>query len=344
MFGRGGLLAFALALCLERPAFGEETHAFRLEYDAPAGCPRAEGFSRAILSSSARAHAAAEGEASTLVAVHIVPEAGGYLGLLGLRRPDGTESTRAVPAASCDEAASALALIAAIAVDPEASVPKAGPGAIGAFDAPAAPVAPPPVAPPPPASPPLPAPPPPREPVERGRDLVAEVFVGGGVVGAVGPKLSPELVLPGIGVGLNGEDAFSPWIALSGHLAESVVASTPRGNAQFERLGARLTACPLRLARGVASFRPCALAELGRHHAKGESTKNAGTVNLTWSALGLVGRGELDLPASLSVGLELGAIFPLLRDSFRFDPDDTVAHTIPSAGFVGGMFAAFRIQ
>jgi hypothetical protein len=104
----------------EKSAKGE-SYAFRLSYEVPAGCPTAEAFSDAVTANSTRVHRASPDETATDIDALASLREGGFLGMLRIRRPDGTESTRSVPAPTCTETVSAMAFIAAITIDPDAA-------------------------------------------------------------------------------------------------------------------------------------------------------------------------------------------------------------------------------
>src|SRR5262245_30548902 len=111
-----------LSLLAPRAAFASDSHAYRLAFAAPEGCPGAADMMRLVEERSARAHAANPIEPAIDFGAQIVEEAGGFLGLLRVRTLDGAETTRAVPATTCAEAVSAMALIVAIVVDPDAAL------------------------------------------------------------------------------------------------------------------------------------------------------------------------------------------------------------------------------
>lgn len=340
---RRGLAALALVL-RARAATAEESHAFRLSYSAPAGCPTREAFLAAIESNSARAHRARAGEAAIEINALVAPEGGGFLGVLRIRRPDGTETTRSVPAATCSEAASAMALIATIAIDPDAAsgAPSgdAVPSQTGAASAP--PVA---------TTAPMPVPTPPptnsgdetlstatknARPIERRWWLGADAGIG--LASGLAPRPSADFSL-GMGVGATQKTLLSPIVLLSGHLAESPTASNQEGTARFQRLAGRITGCPLKLDAAPFSFRPCALFEVGELRAKGTNAENHATVSvpILWLALGATMRGELHLVGPLTLAGEAGALLPLVRDSFYFNPSGTTLYKVGDVGFVGAL-------
>jgi hypothetical protein len=350
---RRGFAAVGLVLLLvDRRASAEESHAFRVAYDAPPGCPSAENFSAAIQSSSAKARSAATGEPAIELLAFVTHQDGGFLGVLRIRRPDGTETTRAVPALTCGEAASAMTLIAAIAVDPDAAIAVASARDDGSAAAetkaeePKVEVKP---------ATPATAPVDPAE--DRAPDRETRLPVhehswwfgtsgSAGIVGAMAPQLTPDFGI-GATAGTTRKSLVTPWIRLSGHFAESAASQTPEGTAHFERLAARLTGCPIavRVALYLSPLvlRPCLLFEAGRLEASGSNTPHQKDVPITWSALGATVRGEFLLVGPLSLGMELGALLPMTHDKFYFDPKQETVYQVGYLGFLGSLELGVRI-
>ena len=90
--------------------------AIRLVYTAPAGCPDDSAFFAGV---AARARAVlVDNAAERMFSVSIVPDqAGGFRGTLAVTTTLGTTTTREVSGASCAEAVTALALVAALAIE-----------------------------------------------------------------------------------------------------------------------------------------------------------------------------------------------------------------------------------
>lgn len=191
----------AVILCASPPALGEGVQSFRLTFAAPAGCSSAAEMTDRIVQISARAHAAGPAEPAFEIGAEVVAEQAGFTGRLRVRTPEATETTRVVPAATCAEVVDAMALIAAMVIDP-GSVVAAGDAEPAATSV--APSLPAPASGPPPVTPqasrPASALPTPGEigPEDGGKraprywlSAVAEV----GLVGALAPELSPDLAL-----------------------------------------------------------------------------------------------------------------------------------------------------
>jgi hypothetical protein len=103
----------------------------RIAYHAPARCPDEAQFLGEVFARTPLARSAAEGEAAREFAVDIADGSDGALsGSLEIHSTDSPVSRRDITATRCDELVSALALMVALAVDPEgASGSALGPAA-----------------------------------------------------------------------------------------------------------------------------------------------------------------------------------------------------------------------
>ena len=114
------------------------------------------------------------------------------------------------------------------------------------------------------------------------------------------------------------------WVAtalrLSLTLARGLDVSTARGDARFRWLVAVAEACPIRLGGPSLAARLCADIEGGALLAEGVNAPEAQSVARPWVAPGLALRGEWLATDALSFELQIGAMMPLLRDSFGFGP------------------------
>jgi hypothetical protein len=113
--------AAATGLAKGASAQHEPTEPIRVEYRAPASCPDADSFTARMRARTDRPRPAAAGEAARTFVVSITTTGPSFAGRLLIRDPDGAEGSRTVRGATCDEVVEALALFAALAVDPLAS-------------------------------------------------------------------------------------------------------------------------------------------------------------------------------------------------------------------------------
>jgi hypothetical protein len=329
--------AFVL-LFSARPATAEE-RPFRIAYQAPAECPPVDAMTSRIVASSARARVANPIEPAVDLGVVVVAENGGFMGYLRVRPVEGNETRRAVPAATCDEVVSALSLIAAIVVDPDAVLTPETPP-----EAPAASTPEPEPAPAPARKESLPEQIAPPDVVERRTPPPRYWFVAAGEVGALG-AISPKLAVDAaIGVGFidTGPSPFAPSVRLSARGAWSADVVSSDGTVSFTRLGGRLSVCPLRARIGPVGLRPCGLLELGWLHASSRNAVDENSPTVFWGAAGATGRGEVLLFDRLVLGLDLGALFPFRHDIFYYLPNHNQAHQVEFAGFVGSFDIGVR--
>jgi hypothetical protein len=70
------------------------------------------------------------------------------------------------------------------------------------------------------------------------------------------------------------------------------------------------------------------LVELGRLHAQGSDVPGAQSHGMVWAGVGAGLRADTDLPAGLTLGVEGGALFPLVRNGFFFEPAEQVVHRV----------------
>src|SRR6478735_9659822 len=116
-------------LCLAVPASATKPgQAFRLEYWANGSCPDAAEFARQIQTRAPRLRLAEADEPALGFYAELVERGGAATGRLTARSPDGREVVREVRGPTCDDVATALALIAALAADPNQPVEDAPPG------------------------------------------------------------------------------------------------------------------------------------------------------------------------------------------------------------------------
>jgi hypothetical protein len=254
----------------------------------------------------------------------------------------GTEPTRReFTAASCAEVGSALALVAALALDPNARTEQLPVHALSA--APSTEPSPAPLLPPPsqplplPSPPPAPSPAPPAPPVPppspRDRYLV---WLGPTAMAAAGYAAEP-LVAVGLSLGARSvRPGFSPGFQLTPLWGKTGTTGPDASGGTFAWAMGRLEGCPLRVALAPPlSFEPCVAAELGAVSAGGASQGIVPViVDRWWLAAGATWSLHLGL-GSWFVRLGGSAMFPLTRDEFVFhDPDRSIHQASPVV--VGG--------
>jgi hypothetical protein len=304
--------------------------AFRVSYSAPPGCPGAAAFEAELLARTARARSAAPDEAARIFVVDIQGGRSGsaMTGRMTVERDGKISDARVLRGKTCGEVSSALALTAALSIDPQARLVLEP---VPAVENPPARQEPPP--PPAPASP-APAPPPrtaPRVEVRLGAGVGLTQIVTPGVmpvVSVVGELASsgPGLLHPAIRVSLHGASN-----ALDGGRA-----------ATFTWIAAQLDLCPLWLLLGSAvEIRPCAAAQAGTLGGVGRTVAEPVSEYGAWWSAGAAAHIAARLSSRIGVDLSGGALVPLLPHHFVFEtPQRDVARTATVSEVVSlGAFA-----
>jgi hypothetical protein len=309
----------------------------RLEFHAPAGCPTESEFVRQLEARNIHLHEPSGTAAARVLRARVETSPAGATGRLLVVEPDGSTFERTVEAADCDEATTALAVIATLVLQPraprdpvpaastrpESTITPSSPSSTPPLPlpTPAPPSStPPPTAPPPSTPSPSPAPLSARRPAEEsagGRawsfDVHATAFstlgmapeptVGGALF--VGAAVSPQAwtLAPSVDVGI------------AGTFDGTYVGAN--GNATLGFTTGVVDACLL-LLRPVASLslRPCVSGEYGIIRAIGSNTDNARSANRPWAAAGPEARLSLIVAGPFSVDAAVGALVAIDRDRF----------------------------
>lgn len=229
--------------------------------------------------------------------VEIVQEPTAYRAVLSVRSATGAQSTRVFHTDSCANAVVALALVAALSIDPNAS------SSVGSALASREP---------PPESN-RPAPP-------RSTPAPSSRLELGPVV-AVAAGLAPvALVMAGAEIGASIErfGALTPRVGLAVQLGRTGVVGPAADESTFTWLIARASACPLRVGHDVGfSLRPCAVADAGWMLARGnpQSVLEPRTAGRFWLALGAGLRAAHDWERAF-VALSAGALANVTRNTY----------------------------
>ena len=237
-----------------------------------------------------------------------------------------TEPTRReFTAASCEEVGSALALVAALALDPNArteQLPARAPAPAPSEPEPAAAPVPAPEVPPP--AKPRPSPAPVSRPTRARNSYV--VWLGPTFAAAAGYASEP-LVALGLSLGARAvRPGFSPGFQLTPLWGKTGSTGPAATDGTFAWAIGRLEGCPVQVALAQpVRFEPCGVAEIGRLSARGAAADITPVgQERWWFAAG----------ASLSLHLSLGSWFarlgaftllPATRDEFVFhDPERSI--------------------
>jgi hypothetical protein len=237
--------------------------------------------------------------------------------VLEIRPASGAVSSREVPGEACEDVIAALALVAALAIDPHASTrPVAELEVAPAPTAPAESAAP---------LPPLPAAP--RAPAWRAS--------GGTAIGAR-TAIAPSVATSGFvfaGLDLDRDALVAPSLRLAFGATLSQAAPGPVGSVSFGWQGGRAEICPLRVAFGPRlDARPCAAFELGALSAAASGVPEARSEARVWAAAAGGWRLEWEMVrGTVFVELAGEVAVPFARDRFYFGPDATI-YEVPAVG------------
>jgi hypothetical protein len=322
------LSSAACFLCLVHlPGVAQaDVERFSLDYEADEGCPAREAFVHEVAARSSRVELVSKSNASHRFHVVVQSSPGRSFGRLEIEEGDGPATSRSVDGTTCREVVSGLALIAALTLDPQASL---APLVEGESE---------PVTEPPPAIRPPPRQPPRREPTRLPPapklrplrvDLGADLGVDGGLLPALQPMFSGNVEV---------EKSETALLRLGIAWSGSAVIQVDTHSARLNLLLARVEGCPIeaRLA-GRLWLTPCVGLEAGRFH--GEGIKSSRVTQPSsgfwpWMAAVAAGEARLDLGAFL-LRLEGGALVPFYRETFVFQQPDFQLHRVAAVvGFL----------
>lgn len=315
-------------------------------------CPSEEAYRTGVRARTARARFVDADAASRAIDVELTAEAGGTRGRLvitGTR--DGRESRREVTGDDCAIVVDALALIAALAIDPAASLtPRASPE--------------PPEPPDEALAPPLPPPDPPSSPSPRApsrsvpswpRAVPAEdprPVASQGAAGAWRPLLAAQLqaasglgarlapVLAAFGeVGLDRDDWLSPSFRVAMSWMPPVEVDGVDGSGSFWRWGGQASGCPIGPRPvDIVVLRPCLGFELGALKARGVEVDESFSSSTTWATVVVAARAQMFPSDWMLVELQAELGVPLIRPRYLIDPDATVVSVSPIYGTFSSAF------
>lgn len=331
-----GLFAAALAATVSTPLFADDpVEPITLSFEGSEGCPDAASFEAQVRARTSRFRPVSAGETGRGFRARVASGDGQFAGSLLIEEPGAPPAERTLSGATCADVVAALALVTALAIDPQAKtsaiaapeVPAAAPPPAPTAEPSAAPAVPPAPAPsaaaprdPAPSAPPAPAPEGPLLWLELGPALAL------GVTPA--PLLAPSLRVEG---------RFDERSWLAPRLRFGLLRGADGPDAQgsgfttFTWTAALLEACALPLRSGALRASPCVGTELGVLRGEGDSFAPARASGRTWFAVDLGGRLSLDLGDAASVGLGAAFALPFLKDTFVIEPASTV-HVVPDVG------------
>jgi len=338
-----------------RAASGSDPRAaITLSYHVATGCPSEGDFREAVAARTKEAEWATPNEVTERdLDVSVVNDRDTFKGRLTVHKAGTPSATRHITGESCDEVIAALALVAALAIDPQAVT-----SPLPARSAPVTPV----TEPVPEASeasradgiaPPLPPQPSALPEITSSlNDQRDQRWVSGkvrptvhalwhmatGVDASVVSGVFPSAAIAVTAffeVGVNG-GLFSPAFRLDVTGSERGWEPTGPGSTQLLWLTSELEACPLRLAIGKKLYvAPCLFGNFGLLRIQGQIAGQSAvmTQSRPWAAIGLLGRARWWLGTGMFVEVSGGLRAPLGRDTLIFEvPQRVAVYTVPVAG------------
>jgi hypothetical protein len=318
--GCAWLLLGALQLVTSRAAAQEEhsvapEEAVRVQYSAPTVCPAQSVFLERVRARTQHARFAEAAELARAFDVTISDGVanGGFIGHVEFVSADGQRSARNVAGATCDEVASSLALITALAIDDRIAAAESA------------------------ENPPLPSPPQLelREPPKEAKPSLPSS--PSAPKSAPGPGRAPLRWDLGGNAGVLSWLAPSPALAFGGFVelgshnpswSVRLSAFDARGTktddvgtASFATDWLRVDACPIALGLGGHfSLSPCAAADVGQLRAAGTVNGLAGSTrkNDAWVSTAVLLRLARVLGDRLVLGLDGELAKPLVGYGFEF--------------------------
>ncbi len=360
------LLSASLCICtFAASAPGQstiaETRPLHLEYTAPTACPQHEDFEARVRGRTSRASFGAGPEAQA-ARVTVRSNGARYVGHMSLVADSGLTRERDVEGDHCDQVVDALALVTALAIDPNASfIPSAAPfhtlarsaGAMAKAEA----------APVPSAGATGPSEslldPLSHFPQATARDGLAERGTAASApsvpawAGSIGVSLftltgaAPDALA---GAGAHAElacGARGRLLCPSGRISAlgGVNGAFASRSASFLFGAARADGCPLRLGTEAISFRPCGAADVGLLRAQGLDIAHPVVAERLWNSLAALARGRWEPQSSRGfVEIEAGLAAPLLRPSFVYQTPAVVVHQTPGAVVLASATAGWRFR
>jgi hypothetical protein len=279
-----------------------------VRYTGPAGCDDPEPFWRALVERTARVSPSELPSAEILLDVQLQPSRRGVLGMLQIVRAGFATEPRYVEAARCDEVVQALALTAALGIDPEAltHVPQnANPPEPEGDEVPSL-------------------------PFNWHGALEAEV-IGAGAVDA-GVNLGG---FAAIAIVAERPSTFAPKLRFGGAATRSALFD-PTATSRYTLSVVAIDACPFRFGDNSLAVRTCgaflwgALVGEGRNVSDPESTRRA------WLSLGPSLQLEFGITRALHWQLDVAAHVPLFHQRYYQGlGSDRVASTLAISPWLG---------
>ncbi len=356
---RIGAIALLLLTAPDFPVYASaEPEHIRIQFSAPRRCPDANAFMRSLRQRTGRFELASGAEQTRIFVVTITRADSFVSGRLEIRGPGTEVSLRNVSGNNCDEVAAALALMTALAIDPDA-LPPSTPSSTANVRAEASKQA-------PPASEPSPsvpavsnlAPPAPPRSTSSTSPAIMPISAGwkwsAGAHGGVSQRMSPSTGFGGslfVEAAAPGADVLGPVLRAGLFLNRSDTTLASGAGADFQWAAAMVEGCPIRI--GVegsrVAFYPCLAFHLGVLRAQGRHLDQPEKTTDLWSDLGPVARIRLAVSARLFLEAQGMLVFPLRRPTFDVHDKGpgqapTTVFAVPLLGVLAGIGLSYEFR
>lgn len=346
---------FVAATVLSSIALGQPAprEPVRLVYKSEGLCPQGDRFFAEVRARTDKIRPTEGDERARTLRVEVEEGATDSRGSLVVIGADGAaSSTRYVRAKTCQDVASALALVAALAIDPEARTTPT----IDAAPPPAEDAGTPPSAPPTNDASAVPAvstttptndasietdagAPPRRPPPSVSPTTASATYRGWVAFGAEGSSLleiRPAFAIE-LGLDIARDSLFSPSISLRASRSFTGEAILPAGTANMTFNAIALEPCPLRVKLGgPLELLPCARLAFGFVDAEATGITAPQSATRGWGDVGAHVKVVWKIAGPLRLSGHGGARFPLFRDRFFVDPNVTLYEAPPAVFAFGG--------
>jgi hypothetical protein len=341
--GRAALV-WAAIVAFSRVA-AAEPESVRIEYTAPAGCPDAAAFMRSLQARTAHFRQVAADEQTRVFVVRVDAQGSAFSGRLEVHSPDGSTSVRSVDAAVCDEVSDALALMTALAIDPNALT--SGTSSQSSVE---------PTPEPPTVS--TPKRPPPRSagtvaagPVPAAQKASAPWRWSAGLLGHMTFELSPSSGYGGslfVDAEAPLSSALGPAVRAGIFVTQSDVQRTTSTAARFQWAALSVEGCPIRLSADALrlAIHPCLAFRVGVIHAEGLRISLPKQTYNAWSDVGPTLRMRAAATPRLLLEAQAGLVLPLHRPTFEVLDmgSPTTVYRVPQLGGLAAIGIAFRFR
>jgi len=315
---------------------GVEVESVQVVYDADVSCPGRSKFVEELTARTPKVAVSDAGHAKRTFVVTLRPKDAGFVGRLEIQAGEPTATTREITGQSCAAVVSAVALVAALAVDPD-SLRGDAPDKPAPSSTPAPPVA--------TNAIPLASPP------AKSASLIVETPDKRDWTWAIGAKAETNSVIaPHLSFGA-GVFVELEAVRLVAHYAVTGTIQQDTGSAHFDWAALSLEGCPARPRWGAVGLDLCGAFAGGVLRGHGDdvpaplqSFQAEDPLRPWWSVAPLL-RVSWALSRSWSIEAEGSLVIPLRRDTFVFkQPERRVFYEVPTLGAAAGLGIGYRFD